>query len=452
MVAAVRDENVTLLAAGIAYYAFVSLVPLLLLALGIASLVGGPALADRVVAAAGEFLTPTAEALVRDSLVANAATGSATLVGLAVLTWSALKLFRALHKAFTEVYGGEGGRGLLAEVRDGLVVLGAVGLGSAGVGLAGGAVTQLFGGFGVVAPAISLTALVAAFLPLYYVFPTVPMTLRTALPGTLVAAVGWTALGSGFGIYAAVAGGSVYGVLGAALLVVTWLYLGGLLVLVGAVVNATLAGEMDLGVGVDRQVQQARPSAPGTSMPDDGEEVEREPEDGAGAGEAGPTEPKPEPEPEPEEPRRGVDSESDSDSEPEEFDPGPRTDAETAEEIAAMQTDLERLREQLDETERRLEEKTVSRSDLEGDLRQYVRARVRRGHARGWGPYLVLLYGTLMTLGAFFYLEGIWAITAMLVLWLSTLGLYVLMILVGMGVGLLGGLGKARDVVGKLRR
>jgi len=130
----------------------------------------------------------------------------------------------------------------------------------------------------------------------------------------------------------------------------------------------------------------------------------------------------------------------------------PETDAETAESVDALRTDVARLREQLDEMETRLDERTVSRSALEGDLRRYVRARVRRGHARGWGPYLVLLYGTAMTLGAFFYLRGVWAVSAMLVVWLSTLGLYVLMVLVGMGLGLAGGVGKLRDVVGRLRR
>jgi hypothetical protein len=56
---------------------------------------------------------------------------------------------------------------------------------------------------------------------------------------------------------------------------------------------------------------------------------------------------------------------------------------------------------------------------------------MRRGHARGWGPYLVLLYGTVMTLGAFYYLAGWVAVAAMLVVWLSTLGLYVVMLVTG---------------------
>jgi len=62
---------------------------------------------------------------------------------------------------------------------------------------------------------------------------------------------------------------------------------------------------------------------------------------------------------------------------------------------------------------------------------------MRRGHARGWGPYLVLLYGTVLILGAFSFLDGLYAIAAMLILGLSTLGLYTLFIIVGIGLNLL---------------
>ncbi len=94
-------------------------------------------------------------------------------------------------------------------------------------------------------------------------------------------------------------------------------------------------------------------------------------------------------------------------------------------------SEVDNLRADVEELRTALEEKTKNRADLESDLRRYVRWRQRRGHARGWGPYLVLLYGTVMTLGAFVYLDGGWAILAMLVVWLSTLGLYTLMVLVG---------------------
>lgn len=106
------------------------------------------------------------------------------------------------------------------------------------------------------------------------------------------------------------------------------------------------------------------------------------------------------------------------------------------------------LREAIEDLESRIEDHTVHRSEIESDLKQYVRSRIRRGHARGWGPYLVLLYGTAMTIGAFYLLSGGWAILAMVVVWLSTLGLYVLMVLAGLAVG---GLSVPRRVVDTVR-
>jgi Flp pilus assembly protein TadB len=106
------------------------------------------------------------------------------------------------------------------------------------------------------------------------------------------------------------------------------------------------------------------------------------------------------------------------------------------------------LREAIEDLESRIEDHTVHRSEIESDLKQYVRSRIRRGHARGWGPYLVLLYGTAMTIGAFYLLSGGWAILAMVVVWLSTLGLYVLMVLAGLAVG---GLSVPRRIVDTVR-
>jgi membrane protein len=126
-------------------------------------------------------------------------------------------------------------------------------------------------------------------------------------------------------------------------------------------------------------------------------------------------------------------------------------DAEPAPDIGEVYDELLGLRRDLDTFEDDVEARTVKRALLESELKRYVRWRQRRGHARGWGPYLVLLYGTVMTLGAFYYLDGPWAIGAMVVLWLSTLGLYTLMVLVSLGVYLLSVPGRARDRIGARR-
>jgi len=109
--------------------------------------------------------------------------------------------------------------------------------------------------------------------------------------------------------------------------------------------------------------------------------------------------------------------------------------------------DVVALSREVDSIRQQLAENTVDRSEFESDLKAYVRTRQRRGHARGWGPYLVLLYGSAMTVTAFYLLEGGWAIVAMVVVWLSTLGLYALMLVVGAAVSALGTPGRVLEWV-----
>lgn len=131
--------------------------------------------------------------------------------------------------------------------------------------------------------------------------------------------------------------------------------------------------------------------------------------------------------------------------------PGEESDEQVEDREYTLQRELEELRAELDELEGQVQDKTVHREDLESDLQRYVRKRMRRGHARGWGPYLVLLYGTAMTIGAFYFLGGGWAILAMGVVWLSTLGLYVMMLMVGAVLKLLSLPGGLKDVVAERR-
>lgn len=134
-----------------------------------------------------------------------------------------------------------------------------------------------------------------------------------------------------------------------------------------------------------------------------------------------------------------------------EFDPPSEAPADLADDVHRVEEEVYRLRGELSRFERAVEERTVKRPALEADLRRYVRQRMRRSRARGWGPYLVLLYGTIMTLGAFHFLAGGWAILAMLVVWLSTLGLYVVMVSVGAVFTLLGIPGRLRNAIGRRR-
>lgn len=390
LVTVVRDEQLTFLAAAIAYYAFVSIIPLLLVALAVASAVAGEALATEVLSLIGEFLTPQAATLIEGALVTGTGRGGATIVGLVVLLWSSLRVFRGLDIAFSRVYGQQAPIGLVEQVRDALLVLGAIGLGLGATVLLGTVLPlsdvplPTYSG-----PLGLVVVLSVVFLPIYYVFPDSGVNIREAIPGAVFAGGGWTLLSIGFSVYAARAASfQLYGIIGAVLVVLTWFYFGGLLVLLGAALNAVLAGQKD------RQLQHGGTHNTTQRMSDSDES----PED-------------------------ATDETSDSDD-----------TVSTVESEPVDHADLAEIRRELDRFEEEIDDRTVHRDELESDLQQYVRKRVRRGHARGWGPYLVLLYGTIMTVGAFYFLSGGWAILAMLVVWLSTLGLYTLMLIVGVGL------------------
>lgn len=413
VVSAFRSDQVSFIAASLAYYAFVSLLPLLLLALVAAATFGGPdlvaSITDRVTGALG----PAAGSLVRDALVTAGQAGvGAGVVGLAVLLWTGLKVFRGLDVAFAIVYGSAGPDGLIEQVQDALVALVTVAVGLS-VTVAVGVLISLAGVeaavagidlFGTVATLSLLGGLTLGFLPLYYVLPERAMTVREALPGAVLAALGWGALMTGFRLYAARAGSyEAYGVLGGVLLLVTFLYVGALVLLAGVVLNAVLSDRAAGDAGLDLD-------APGT---DRHQETEI-----------------------------SLMDDSTFDVDGEEFDD--YDEAELAETV-------DRLHERLSEFEEHVEERTVRREQVERDLRAYVRRRVRAGKARGWGPYLVLLYGTAMTLGAFAFLSGGWAILAMIVVWLSTLGLYALMVIVGVTAAAAELPGRLKDRVDSIR-
>ncbi|WP_408957763.1 YhjD/YihY/BrkB family envelope integrity protein [Natrinema sp. 74] len=413
-----KDEQLTLLAAGVAFYGFVSLVPLALLALGIAASVGGEALATRLSVAADDVLTSQAQELLAEAIVDQTNRQGATVVGVLGLLWGSSRVLRGLDRAFSEVYGTAGSKSLLDTIWDAIVVSLVIVAGLVLVGLLEYVIQFLPGsGLAIVGRLFVVVGLAVTFLPLYVIFPDANVGIRDALPGTIVAAVGWFALSRTFAVYTTlVTGYTVYGALGAVFLVLVWLYLSAIVLVFAAVLNAVL---------VDREVDRQLQSPGGRQI-----STEAMTDDATGADEGAA---------EDRESERAATS---------------RASARThdrADDPEALREEIERLRDRVDAFEDDVEDRTVRKESLEGELKRYVRRRVRRGHASDWGPYLVLLYGTAMSIGAFRFLEGGWAILAMFVVWTSTLGLYVLMVLFGFGITLLGVPGRLRDTIGERR-
>ncbi len=430
-----QDQQITFLAASVAYYAFVSLLPALLLILVVASTVAGDAFAEQLVALTQEFLTPAGEDAIAGAIADAPGRGGATVVGVGVLGWSTLKVFRALDTAFLSIYGQTETSSFVGELKDATAVLIGIGVGVSVMVAAGTVLTALpLGPASRIGSILALpVVLTVAFVPMYRQFPNPPIPVQEALPGALFAGFGWMLLQAGFQVYAAGAGQyEAYGVIGGILLLVTWLYFAAIIVILGAVINAVLADDEGggppfssvadatddntdtefnkLGTSGDRQLQQAG-----------GQDSEYMPPEGrASTDDAGET-------------SGAADSQ--------------RVEPRGAPDIGEIDDRVAELRADLDAFEADVRDRTVDKPSVESELKRYVRSKMRRGHARGWGPYLVLLYGTALTLGAFYLFQSDWlAIAAMLIIFLSTLGLYVIFVAVGLGLNLLGVPGKAIDM------
>lgn len=238
------DGNVGLIAAGIAYYGFLALVPMLAAAILTYGLVVEPA----AIAAHGDSLTRTlpgtAGELVAGQLenVAQERGGSS---GLGLLLAIALALFGArvaagaLITALDMAFAARKDRGFIAANLLALAItLGAV----MGLGLMAGItalVATVLAGTGGAFASYALMGL-AGFGGAYLAYRVIPQRevvgRGAAMRGSGLFALGWIAASAGFGFYASNFGNynATYGSLGAVIVFLTWLWLSAYLLLLGA--------------------------------------------------------------------------------------------------------------------------------------------------------------------------------------------------------------------------
>ncbi|WP_435153052.1 YihY/virulence factor BrkB family protein [Haladaptatus sp. DFWS20] len=265
------EKNVTLMAAGIAYNAFISLAPILLLLLIVVNVVGG-GLEDRIIdVASGSLPRPIFNVIEQVFQGDSAATG-ASFIGLVVLVWGSLKIFRSLDTAFSEIYDSEAENSLTDQLKDGIVVLGGLTFAI----IATVAVSAVFSAFsntvpylGLLTPLVLVGGLILAFFPMYYLFPDVELDWKHVLPGTVFAAVGWAALQALFQVYLTFKGGGSASLFGGVIVIITWLYFSGLVLLLGAVINAIIGEHAAPVSGTADRSATSRPVERETSLTSD---------------------------------------------------------------------------------------------------------------------------------------------------------------------------------------
>jgi membrane protein len=237
------ELNGNALASSFAFQTFVSLFPLLLVAVAVVGFVsahGSTDPADAIVRQLG--LNGDAASSVRDAVAAAQDSRQATsIVGLAALAWSALGLIAALQYVFNQTWQVEA-RG----VKD--KAIGAAWLAGAAVLFVAGAaattvVRWLPGTLKPLTLVASVVISVALWLWAFRVLPNTRVPWRSLVPGAIFGAIGFEvlkAVGAWYVPHMVKNSSQLYGTIGVVLAVLAWLLFFGRLVVYAAVVNVVL--------------------------------------------------------------------------------------------------------------------------------------------------------------------------------------------------------------------
>ncbi|HEY8083791.1 MAG TPA: YhjD/YihY/BrkB family envelope integrity protein [Solirubrobacterales bacterium] len=235
-----HDDQGGNLSALIAYRAFFSLFPLLLLLTTIVGyvLAGDPERRRSAVDSVLAQLPAIGEQIQVRSLQGS---GVALAVGIVGSLWAGLGVVLAAQEALNSVWGAKQGKGpgFLASRLRSLALLAALGtlalLSTAVSGLVGGGVLAGIWGVGV-----SLALNVLVFGALFVLLTSVPVAMRVLLPGIVVAAVGWAVLqvvGGYFVSHQIRDAGPAYGTFALVLGLLVWVQIGAMLTVLSAELN-----------------------------------------------------------------------------------------------------------------------------------------------------------------------------------------------------------------------
>ncbi len=254
------DDHVTNLAAALAYYVFLAIPALLLVAVGAFSLFAGPDAVSSIVERLSGVIPREAVSLVQDALLRvtqqRAGAGvTMSVVGLVLALWSLSGAMQTLMWALNEAYEREETRGFVKRRLTGLVMVvllllafalafGLLVLGphlSGWIGSAVGAEALVQWLWWTAQWPILLLGLLLAFAMILYLGPDVDHPRWSFLTiGTAFAVVVWFAASGAFALYVSRFGSydKTWGSLAIVIIMLTWLWLSSLALLLGAEVNA----------------------------------------------------------------------------------------------------------------------------------------------------------------------------------------------------------------------
>lgn len=250
-------DNVSLVAAGVAFYGFLAMVPLLGATVLTYGLVASPQTVLHNVSSLATMLPQDVAKLIGDQLLNVVRTsggkkGLGVFLALAIALWGARNAAGSLIIALNIAYEEEEKRGwvkvtlLSLAITVAAVVLGMLGAAVVGAMAAAEKLLPSLGAVGVIAGKVLAYVLLAgaaaaAAATLYRYGPSRAKAKWTWItPGSVLFAIGWVVLTLGFGFYVANFGkyNVTYGSLGGVMVLLTWLYLSSFILLFGGEFNS----------------------------------------------------------------------------------------------------------------------------------------------------------------------------------------------------------------------
>ena len=248
-------DDVGLLSAGLTYYAFFSVFPLLLLTVSLANLLLSPEDAMKFVFSTIEQFVPGSAAVLVDA-VQNAfdnqeSAGWRAIVSLAILAYSASGAFSTLDRALNRAWGSEKVPTFVARKLASFVMM-LVGAGLLLLSLVASTLLaysrsfalEVFGEvrgmqifWQVASIGLSLALVFVVFLLVYRYVPRSDVRLEDVWLSALLAAIAWVLLKEGFALYLGsqfADYNAIYGTMGTVIALLTWIYLSSVIILTGA--------------------------------------------------------------------------------------------------------------------------------------------------------------------------------------------------------------------------
>jgi membrane protein len=289
-------DNVSRLAAALAYYTVFSLAPILVIAVSIAGwLLGQENVRMEVLGQIGEAIGPQARELVAEMIdQAMRPEGGiiAGIIGLVALLVSATGVFAELQNSLNNIWGVmiRPGRGILATIKDRLLAFGMV-LAIGFLLLVSFIIDALISILGahfvellpfpatiirVLSLLISLAVVTALFALIYKYIPDVEINWRDVWIGAIITAILFTIGRFALSIYLARAGvASAYGAAGALVLILLWVYYSAQVLFLGAEFTQVYANNYGSGITPSEEaIPLTREARARQGMPRDEEQLE----------------------------------------------------------------------------------------------------------------------------------------------------------------------------------